>query len=362
MDSVTYRWFRDGDESGLLALLQAAFGRWPGVDVPCEPIEHLRWKLRMGGSTTTLHTVAEADGRIVAGQLLSVQPYASRGQPLSILRGWDSAVHPDYRGRGIMREMREFARASVPEDCLMHFGAFTRNPAMLRVHAREGRIAFNVKMETVIAPLTVRAAMETLRLYPTRAPGKLARSSVSFLRWAARAPGLGAGPGQYTVREVACFDERIDGFLPEATSPFDYALLRTREFLNWRYADARAGLFHIKLAELGGRIAGYTVLRETGGRAYLADLMALPEHLEAVRALARAAMAHFRRAGASRVECLIAANHPYRKPLASAGFVGRRRRKTPLTFQPLHATPEQIASLSDADLRIHLMVGDSDIV
>jgi hypothetical protein len=271
-------------------------------------------------------------------------------------------VHPDYRGRGIMQEMREFARASVPEDCVLHFGAFTRNPAMLRVHEREGRLAFNVKMETVIAPLTVRAALAALKIYPPRAPGKIVRSGASFLRWAARAQSRANGQAQYTVRDIACFDEGIDGFLPEATLPFDYALVRTREFLNWRYADARAGLFHIKLAEMDGRIAGYTVLRETGGRAYIADLLALPEHLGAIRALAGAAMDHFRRAGASSVECLMAAGHPYREPLASAGFVGRRRRKTPLSLQPLHATPAQVAFFTGAGLRLHLMLGDSDIV
>jgi hypothetical protein len=45
MDGATYRWLREGEEPALLELLQATFARWPGVDVRCEPIEHLRWKL-----------------------------------------------------------------------------------------------------------------------------------------------------------------------------------------------------------------------------------------------------------------------------------------------------------------------------
>ena len=39
------RVFREGDEQGILELLTAAYGHWPGVDIDVEPLSHLRWKL-----------------------------------------------------------------------------------------------------------------------------------------------------------------------------------------------------------------------------------------------------------------------------------------------------------------------------
>jgi len=360
MSQPTFRLVREGDEANLLALLQAAFGRWPAVDAPVAPIEHLRWKLAAAPPADRYHCVAQVDGRLVAAHLAVLHRFRARYGTAVALRTWDAAVHPDEQGRGLMRELRRFLLEQARPHADFETGAFTRNAAMSRLLDEAGQVPLGARMETAIAPLTLPAAIATLKLSPRRAPAKLVRAAALLARWAQSRPARPVDG--FAIRTVQRFDGRIAAFVEEASEPFDLLIERTPEFLRWRYEDERGGRFTIALAEEGDRLLGYAVQRMTRGRAYLADLLALPGRPDAVEALARHAAASFRRQGAATVECLIAADHPYRAILSRCGFVGRRRRKDLFAIVPLRASPGQLAFLQRPGLRLHLMLGDSDTV
>jgi hypothetical protein len=69
----TLRYYRDGDEEGILDCLTAAFGRWPSVDIDVAPIEHLRWKLSSHPIAPQMNYVAVDGERIIGCQLIIVQ-------------------------------------------------------------------------------------------------------------------------------------------------------------------------------------------------------------------------------------------------------------------------------------------------
>ena len=362
MEGVTFRWLGAGETAVLLPLLRASFGTWPGVTTPVSASEHLEWKTSFQEGGGTAHAVGEVDGEVVACQLAVYQPYLFHGSRVTIFRGWDSAVHPRLHGQGIMRDLRAFVRERSHVECDAHIGAFTRSPAMLRLHEYEGRIAVGAKLETLIAPLTLGSAIDALKLRSWRSFPKAVRSAGALARWAIGRRSPAAPVQGCTVRDAGRFDERVTPLFEEASGAFDAVLERTPAFLNWRYADRRGGEFAIKLAEESERLVGYTVLRVTGGHAYIADLLVMPGRDDVLRALAGAALAHFRGSGLDALECMIPAWHPYVPILQDCGFVGRRVRKTPFSFLPLRMTPAELSFLQDPDLRLHLLLGDSDTI
>lgn len=360
MGEIVYRLLREDEEPQLLQLLQAAFGRWPTIDVPVAPIEHLRWKLDGAAPEARCHCVAELDGTIIAAHVCVLHRFRSAKGPMVGLRSWDAAVHPDYQGRGLIGELRRFLYDEVVDRADFEVGAFTGSPAMRRILDREGRMMLRPAMETTIAPLTLSGAISTLKLGPRRSPAQLARSTAALARWVQsqarpRTPGL-------AVRPAECFDQRVVRLVEAASARFDFLLERSPALLNWRYADERGGRFEIRVVEEGEQLAGYAVLRTTGGRAYLADLLALPERPDVVETLARDALLVFRRQRATLVRCLIPSAHPYRRILRSCGFAARRKAKEAYSIIPYRASQDELAFLQAPGLRMHLMLGDSDTI
>lgn len=358
---VTFRFLREGEEPALVRLFQQTFGRWPTVETEATPEDYLRWKMRRD-MQEPYHCVAELDGEIVASQLSIVEPFKVRRQSRLALRAWDVAVRPDVQGQGIMRGLRRFARDALAPHCDFQFGAFTTSPAMLRLHELEGRIPLGAALETMIAPLTFRAALSAFKLRQGRAPAKLGRSTSSLARWLLGRSAQRPATESCTVRDAERFDGRIEAFAEEASRPFDLLIDRRQAFLNWRYADRRGGVSTIMIAEDGERLLGYAVLRHAYGHAHLADMLVLPGRPDVVRALAQESIARLRAEGAAAVECLIPSGHTYTSVLQSCGFAGRRKRKARLSYLPLRASAEELSFLHEPGLRMHLMIGDSDTV
>jgi GNAT superfamily N-acetyltransferase len=360
MDSVTYRWFREGDEPALLELLQAAFGRWPGVDVPCEPIEHLRWKLAVPNGATAC-CVAVRGGEIIAAQICAFQHFLLHGREVTALRGWDTATHPHYQRLGLMQKLRSFRIAEVHGRCDFEIGTWTNHPAMAALHEHDGRLDLGGGSEVLIAPVTARAALSALKVR-LRVPGKLVRSSAAFARWAGARRAAARVDHAFVIRDIARFDDRANEFGAQASKQFSLILERTSEYLNWRYCDQRGGSFAVKIAEEEGQILGYAVLRINGGRAHLADILVLPGREDVVRALANAIIHEARNRGLDRLEFLAPKTHPFRRALADSGFVGRRARKVPPSYLPLRMSSEELSSLSSPGFVFHWVIGDSDII
>jgi hypothetical protein len=132
------------------------------------------------------------------------------------------------------------------------------------------------------------------------------------------------------------------------------------DYLNWRYADPRAGRFRIRLAEERGRLLGYSVLTSMRGHGYIADLLTLPGREDVAESLLRDAFAAFRDADLQSGRCWAPHAHPYLGALQRTGFT-RHRQPRHVTYR-VHRNPEQAQVLSEPDARVHLMIGDSDNV
>jgi hypothetical protein len=338
------RFYEPGDEAGAIDVLLSAFGTWPKIDIAVAPIEHLLWKISspFGGAAYTI--VAEVDGRIVGWQAYRAQQILVEGQLLRTRIGMDSCVHPDYQRSNIKTEMRHLTMDNPRRDHQVTLGLTSGHPAMRRIQERWGRRARRYLANSIEA-LTWRKGNHL--------------DTVSTLL--ARLRARGSGSGGVPVRPASHFDERVDTLWEAASQQFDIIVERRQAFLNWRYADPRAGAFHIALAEEGSQLLGYIVMSRHRQRGLIADLLVMPGRPDVVDALVAHAVDVLEDGGVEEIECWSPHRHPYRAVLRARGFV-HKRRTVPLVCRISIGRTERMTCGNDPRAAVHLTMGDTDIV
>jgi hypothetical protein len=324
------RYIRPGDEDGVLAVMQASFPRWPALPISVSPLEHLRWKLSSHPSVERFHLVVEAPEGIVGARMEWAFETKIGERTLLSRESIDRAVKPAYQRKYAMSAMRTFGQQDRDRNFDMYIGygtgiSFMRNMRRYRVPA----VRFERDVNIMVCDLN------------------------------------GAGPGRsaatWEIRPVTSFDERVDALWSSARSQFPFAVVRSSAYLNWRYADRRAGDYRLLVAEEGGRWLGYAVLRAAGTKAVVADLLTLPDRGDVAESLLGAVRDGSRDDGQQTVECWSHPHDVYRWAIDKAGFRALRR-SVHLTFRPLRFAPEEAAFLGDMRAPVHFTAGDTDIV
>lgn len=322
------RFLTPGEEPALLELLTATFGTWPKVELSCPPLDHLRWKLEGGiRGESYLTAVVQNGGRMVGAVVMLSRPTRILGSPALATSGADVAVHPSYQQRGILSAIARFTLHHFAEVYDLSFAYFGRNPAVARVAEQADRGLFGNTPDILVAN----------------------RTDASSL----------AEP-VCSVRVAPRFDARADALSREATGVFDFYGERGHEYLNWRYADERAGAFTMFVAEDGGALLGYVVARTSHGAGFIADVLAMPGREDVVGPLIDAAACHLREAGVSTLQCCCPARHPYRNAIMAAGFNGTRTVQRFMYASYHH--PHGLDVLRAPHTRVHLTLGDTDLV
>ena len=366
--------------TGILELLRRAFNGGPSwFALGATPLDHLEWKAARPGES--LIQLTEDGDRIVGFSLNAQSGFLVNGSEASVRQGFDSALDPEFQGRGI-----NAARRNSPDEprlaaktCLsMSTGM---HPTSLMLRGPGAGIPFGNAIETLIKPLSIRRMIaargrrhgdgaggeshtrDVLEVQKHRLPTPLkpdrvlaaARLAWSVLRPAKRLPGH----APWRIRTVDHFDESADEFWSEAGRAFDFIQVRDRAYLNWRYCDPRGGPFTVRVAELDGALLGYAALRADEHGAVLGDLLVLPDRDDVARALIADAITLAKERRAPFLRCWMPRSHPYRRLLGGSGFIQYR---TPLTFnyRPLECDPADLEFLQDPGARIHLMTADSD--
>jgi hypothetical protein len=162
-----------------------------------------------------------------------------------------------------------------------------------------------------------------------------------------------------SIAALERFDERIGGFFEEAARPFDFIVVRSADYLHWRYCDPAAGRFTIRVAEQQGRLLGYLVFKIAEGEGYIADLLALPGRSDVVRSLVEDALRHFREAGVEQVTCWMVSRHPYNGILRRYGFLDSGK-DVGFGCREVSLDRSDLDFLEDLRARIHLTHGDTD--
>jgi hypothetical protein len=132
----------------------------------------------------------------------------------------------------------------------------------------------------------------------------------------------------YAVEMTAGFDERFDELWNSRRQEFPVAMVRDRQYLNWRFTECplREYTTLALLSADRSRLAGYAVQYMDGDCMTLADVVAGPAQEDA-DALFTAALIHARSEGASSLSMQGSLPAELRAALANRGF--RRRTESP---------------------------------
>jgi len=346
----------------MLDLLTQAFGRWPTVAPGVAPADHLRWKTSspftvcsavLGESGTTLVTTDTAMGY---GLRL-------RGRDAIRIQFVDHSVRQEFRGRGFSSASIAYRqRAVAPRYALSISDA--QSPTMIHRGVKFGTRRFGNEVHPLVLPLRPR----DFAVRWTRGRG-LPEWMAPPIELALEARGALPARRRRSVRASAArivpverFDERMDRFFAEAGEPWDLIVVRSRAHLDWRYGDPRGGAYSKRVAEDGsGAILGYIVATLLDGHAFLVDLLALPGRADVVFDLVTELIADLERAGCIDVLCWLQESHPFRDALRRAGFLDARERPM-VTFRHGNVEPGELDFLTEPGVRLHYMLGDTDLV
>jgi GNAT superfamily N-acetyltransferase len=349
----------------MVELLSRAFRRWPAFELPVPPLEHLRWKMRSDPISPRHQWVTEIDGRIAAMMLRVVRRVRIKGRDYLARDDVDVAVDPDYQEHGLYGALLDHAlEAQRDADFDVGFW-YSTNPRTRRPSKPGENWPLANTIQVLQEPLRARAIVaRRRRRHGGRIPAPLA---VLRIELAAALNRLGHPPywrpakTAWSISTLGRFDDRIEEFFDEAAKPFDYVIVRGKDYMNWRYCDPAAGNFTIRAAEQQGRLLGYLVLKIAEDEGFIADLLALPGRIDVVRSLIEDARHRFRQAEVELITCWMISRHPYNGVLRRYGFIDSGR-DVGFRYRVVSLDKSELEFLGDARARIHLTHGDTDWV
>ena len=362
----TFRSMTGSDVNAVFDLLMASFGEdWPRMPLQVSPREHLEWKISAPELTADPPDVVEIDGRIVGYAGGSSCAVWVRGRVERGLHGGDACIHPDYQARGLLTPWREWQEAEKfpVRPPTWGIGEGSTHPRLKRSTERQGnRVLIANQVERLSLPLKMLEPLKR-RVRSRRSPAARAVAATALTAGrAALARARGRRPRGMPVglhaRTVSSFDPRFDALWETARREWDYARVRDRRYLNWRYADPRAGVYRIRVVEDGEDLVGFIVTGSLGGETIVVDLLAVPGRPDAARALVADVSEQSRLAGEWQITVMMPWSHPYRDAFVRAGFI-RSRRGGLMAFTRREGTP--LAFLEhDPAARVHVSFGDYD--
>lgn len=344
------------------SLLDRAYDHWPAFDLGVSREEHLAWK--MAGPTPGFPAAlaAEIGGRLVGYRTLLARQLLVQGKTRLFLHFVDAAVDPGMQGRGINGAMQQLmmdqfhplfdlsvddsGNATILRGRIL-LGAVSRFGNAIRPYLRplDGARLFSDRRRTRRIPSALGGGLLNLASGGVRLASSLDRRSSH----------------DYSLRTIEEFDSRFDEFCRMATMPYDFVAVRDSEFLNWRYADRRAGNFVIRVAERDGEILGYAVTKPSGLMTKLADVLVAPTEIPVAAALVEDSVRLAREAESAGVTCWLPQQHTYRGALRRSGFVAFRR-TTRLMYRAVSMHKEELSFLRSGKTPMHYTMGDTDLV
>lgn len=321
------RSYKIGEEAEIIELLTLAFNGWPRIDLDYTPHEHWIWKFLDNPLKKSFITVCEHDKKIVACEhefLIKIRIGKSK---LLCTYSSDQAVHPNYRGMGLSNAMVEYSSEQRRKyGC--DFGYWiTSNPIMIRSYQKH----WPSFPHRVINLVKIQDIGLQIHKMPMKNPWFM-RVGYLFLKYVNKIKNLLKNydsHNELTISKVDTFDDRVNEFWAKIQHNYDFIVERTKEYLNWRYCDPRAGEYQIMIAEKDSELVGYCVFTINNYNpeypvGYIVELLTLPGESEAATKLLREAVNYFDNNEVNIINCLTVKSHIVNRILSKQGFLDSR--------------------------------------
>jgi GNAT superfamily N-acetyltransferase len=326
-EDITFRYYRPGDEKGIVDLLRDAFGEWPKVDISCSRIDYWRWKYTGSpfSDTGEMVVVAEDADKIIGVCSMSVYPVQLAGENTLFAYAGDHAVSKDYRGRGLSGRLIEENRVNRDKLGIKYTYFVTQNPILVK--------SYNKRYHVFPVPIINMVRIDDVELQLSKIPMEyewLMKTGYKALQYANRV--MHKPTSSYSSLEIESpqeFPEEVDQLF-SAHSLSGFMVNNCRDYLNWRFCDPRAGPYRILMAMEDGGLLGYVVSRvnrfiEDYPIGYIVDLLAKPGEKRVVEFLLQSALTEMDQQDINIVLSMIPKGHMYEPCYAGQGFVDSRR-------------------------------------
>ena len=360
---VVVRRYREGDEARIVPFLERVMG-WPSVCSGVPRLDHWRWKFLGNPMGFHLVCVAEQDGEIVSHSASIPVQMSIGGTIVLASQGVDLCTDPLFRGRGLIgRTMECRNRMKDEHGIALDFG-FPNQTAYHLSLIKQGFTDLGIRV------MQHRYIIDEKRFFSKLRFGQLKRLGYNSYQLVRRSLGRGTEAiGGMLLESTMSFTPEVDGLGRLAAEEFDLMIVRDHRYMNWRYADPRAGDFIIRTARRNGRLVGWMVHKQEDreGSRFLniVDALADPGSPEAISVLLMDAISLAEETGIETILCCLPDGHPYARSLADVGFLSQVRftgeRPMSMIYQERTLSETGMGGLPDG-ARVHIMLGDTDWV
>lgn len=322
-DTVSTRQYQDGDRKQIVHLLKKVFGAWPPFDTDCSAEGHWDWKYRDCPGEIFAISVSEVNGRLVGCTHGSTLYLKIGGHETSVAMGGDHAVHRDYRKQGLSGALRQSISRMRRERGITCAYFETRHPHL--------RASF--RKYCVMLPFDTRHLVKTKdvrRHLQEKGHAQAALKSLGFgllaMLTRIRFQRMNERHTTALPTEIRHFDTRFDRFWEAVSADYQLIVVRDCRFLNWRYADPRAGCYRVRAIIENEEVQGYIVIRIDRSNAdypegYLVDLLYRRPRRDVAATLVSEALEFLQSESVNAIHVMVPQAHPARKLLGQFGFV-----------------------------------------
>ncbi len=302
-EDLIIRPYREGDEQGILELLNAVFAE---DDPAYEPRSMAAWRWEYAENPAGKEVVVaqEPSGRIVAHYACIPYKVIIQGETSRCGQGVDSMVHQDYRrglqNKGLFLRTSEFFFQCYGQPAVNAYGFGFPNKKAFRLGVRK------LGYQPIHAPLL------TLGRNLFESPAESLPAELP--------PPC---PGLEQMEEIFSMDERVEQLWQRLAPEFSMGIIRDASYLNWRYLRCPLGQYRAFALVKDGKIQGMYICREnwTGP-----PILALSEFLvpaadtETLAVLLTHACSHARSQNQQRVELWLPPNSAQFTAVLNEGF------------------------------------------
>jgi GNAT superfamily N-acetyltransferase len=227
--------------------------------------------------------IATADGRVVSLAAGIPKLVHVGSQTLLAFELGDFITAPAFRKRGLFSTLIRM----ICEEAKHRGAAFVYvrpNPTSFHILAKDLSFQEIQKLDERCFALPS-AVLERKTGVPAALPRRLGAD------WVARQTLLPRPSPGICVEPVMRFESEVDEWWAAVGPKFSFALVRNREYLNWRYVDCPSP-YQSTIARRDGRFAGYLTgfVLQGAPTAYIVDLVTDPDDKEAAGELLRDAL------------------------------------------------------------------------
>jgi hypothetical protein len=377
MSKVNYfsREYVKGDEDQIIELLSLVFNGWPRFDLNCTVKEHWTWKMIETPLMVNHVVVAETNGKII-GVHQGIAKKMKVGD--KVILGNKSAevgVHPEYRRMGVRNSMLQFKKDKKQFGVAFNI-SLTSNPILVKARARllkrgeRTGLGFPHPVKYLVRIQDFDRFLRRIKREYTWQRTLMYKLGFIFLKTlngVQRKLSSGVSrSGIFSIEKIMSFDDKIDDFWKNIKDDYDFIVEKSKDYLNYRFCDKRAGTYDVWQATENDAVIGYMVLRVNRVIAenpvgLLMEVLALKNRLDVVDSFLDLAEKYFDEKSVNTVHAVIVSGHPYERILNLNGFIDSRE-KAIVTYSAYKEFNALTQFENSSPERLHYQYGEFDSI